>query len=113
MNTVTYSEARNSLKTVCDQAQASHEVTRIVRKNGDMVLLSAEDWESIEETLHLANLPGAIERITFAADYQLLDDLEALLGETGELEEVRAMAAKKILAADIRHMMDQRDISKT
>ena len=41
-----------------------------------------------------------------------MDDLEALLGETGELEEVRAMAAKKILAADIRHMMDQRGISK-
>jgi len=41
-----------------------------------------------------------------------LDDLEILLGETGELEDVRAMAAKKILAADIRHMMDQRGISK-
>ena len=41
-----------------------------------------------------------------------MDDLEALLGETGELEEVRAMAAKKILAADIRHMMNQRGISK-
>ncbi|MDQ6987290.1 MAG: helix-turn-helix transcriptional regulator [Mariprofundaceae bacterium] len=41
-----------------------------------------------------------------------MDDLEALLSETGELEEVRAMAAKKILAADIRHMMDQRGISK-
>jgi len=41
-----------------------------------------------------------------------MDDLEVLLGETGELEEVRAMAAKKILAADIRRMMDQRGISK-
>lgn len=40
------------------------------------------------------------------------DDLEALLAETGELEEVRAMAAKKILAADIRHMMDQRGMTK-
>jgi len=41
-----------------------------------------------------------------------MDDLEALLHETGELEDVRAMAAKKILAADIRLMMDQRGISK-
>ncbi|MFQ5582701.1 MAG: XRE family transcriptional regulator [Mariprofundaceae bacterium] len=40
------------------------------------------------------------------------DDLETLLAETGELEEVRAMAAKKILAADIRHMMDQRGMTK-
>lgn len=85
MNTVTYSEARNRLKTICDQAQTSHDVTRIVRKNGDMVLLSAEDWESIEETLHLVNLPGAIERITAADDYQPLDDIsaEALKGMAG------------------------------
>lgn len=69
MNTVTYSDARNNLKKVCDQTQISHEITRIVRKNGDMVLLSAEDWESIEETLQLVNLPGAIERITQADDY--------------------------------------------
>jgi len=75
MNTVTYSEARNSLKSICDQTRASHDVTRIVRKNGDVVLLSAEDWESIEETLHLANLPGAIERITAADDYQPLGEL--------------------------------------
>ena len=44
MNTVTYSEARKSFKTICDQAQASHDVMRIVRKNGGVVLLSAEDW---------------------------------------------------------------------
>jgi len=75
MNTVTYSEARNSLKSICDQVQASHDVMRIVRKNGDVVLLSAEDWDSIEETLHLANLPGAIERITTADDYQPLTEL--------------------------------------
>jgi len=77
MNTVTYSEARNNLKYICDQVRASHDATRIVRKNGDVVLLSAEDWESIEETLHLVNLPGAIERITGAADYQPLDDVSA------------------------------------
>jgi len=77
MNTVTYSEARNNLKYICDQVQASHDATRIVRKNGDVILLSAEDWESIEETLHLINLPGAIERITEADDYQPLDNVSA------------------------------------
>jgi len=78
MNTVTYSEARNRLNAICDQARASHDVTRIVRKSGDVVLLSAEDWESIEETLHLANLPGAIERITSTDDYQPLGELSAV-----------------------------------
>jgi len=70
MNTVTYSEACNNLKHICDQVQISHDITRIMRKNGDVVLLSAQDWDSIEETLQLINLPGAIERITGADDYQ-------------------------------------------
>ncbi len=75
MNTVSYSEARNNLKRICDQTQASHEVTRIIRKNGDMVLLAAEDWASIEETLQLVDIPGAVERILAADDYQPLDDI--------------------------------------
>lgn len=40
------------------------------------------------------------------------DELEALLEETGELTEVRALAAKKILTADIARLMKQRGISK-
>jgi len=72
MNTVTYSEARNNLKHICDQVQVSHDITRIMRKSGDVVLLSAQDWDSIEETLQIINLPGAIERITGADDFQPL-----------------------------------------
>ncbi|MDX8413779.1 MAG: type II toxin-antitoxin system Phd/YefM family antitoxin [Mariprofundales bacterium] len=75
MNTISYSEARNNLKQICDQAQASHDITRIVRKNGDMILLSAEDWESVKETLQLVDLPGAVERITGADNFQPLDEL--------------------------------------
>lgn len=77
MNAVTYSDARNNLKRLCDEVQTSHEAARILRKNGDMILLSAEDWESIEETLHLVNLPGAIDRITGAEDYQPLTEMTA------------------------------------
>ncbi len=40
------------------------------------------------------------------------DELEALLEETGELTEVRALAAKKILTADIARLMKRRGISK-
>jgi len=50
-------------------------ITRIVRKNGDMILISAEDWESIEETLYLTNQAGAIERIIGADNYQPLQEL--------------------------------------
>jgi len=77
MNAVTYSDARNNLKQLCDEVQTSHEAARILRKNGDMILLSAEDWESIEETLHLVNLPGAVDRITGAEDFQSLTEMTA------------------------------------
>jgi len=41
-----------------------------------------------------------------------MDELETMFAETGELDEVRALAAKKILTADIRLMMDASHISK-
>ena len=39
-------------------------------------------------------------------------ELELMLAETGELDEVRALAAKKILTADLRQMMDETGMSK-
>jgi len=41
-----------------------------------------------------------------------MDELETMFAETGELDDVRALAAKKILTADIRQMMDENNISK-
>ncbi len=40
------------------------------------------------------------------------DDLEKLFAETGELAAVRALASKKILAADIEQMMKEQGVSK-
>jgi len=44
---------------------------------------------------------------------QPIDELEMMFAETDELDEVRALAAKKILTADIRLMMDESNMSKT
>ena len=41
-----------------------------------------------------------------------MDELETMFAETGELDDVRALAAKKILTADIRQMMDESNMSK-
>ncbi len=35
-----------------------------------------------------------------------MDELEQMFVETGELDEVRALAAKKVLTADIQLLMD-------
>jgi len=80
MLSISYSEARNGLKSLCDEVRASHEPALITRKGGDVVLLGSNDWESIQETLHLMDIKGAAERITTASDYQELDsnDVETL-----------------------------------
>jgi DNA-binding Xre family transcriptional regulator len=41
------------------------------------------------------------------------DELEMMFAETGELDEVHALAAKKILTADIRLMMAESKVSNT
>ena len=77
---ISYSEARNGLKSLCDAVNESHEPALITRKGGDVVLLGLSDWESIQETLHVMDIKGAVERITSASDYQSLDehDVESL-----------------------------------
>ena len=55
---VTASAARAGLDRLIDQAVQSHQPTLISGTCGDAVLVSAEDWESIQETLHLLSVPG-------------------------------------------------------
>ncbi|MBN0987612.1 MULTISPECIES: type II toxin-antitoxin system Phd/YefM family antitoxin [Amphritea] len=64
MNIVNYSDARASLKSVMDATCDSHEATVITRKNGgDVVMLSKEDYDSINETLYLLRSPRNAERL--------------------------------------------------
>ncbi|MBD5805171.1 Antitoxin RelJ [Azoarcus sp. Aa7] len=50
MTTVTASEARANLYRLIDDAASSHEPILITGKRGNAVLLSEEDWSSIQET---------------------------------------------------------------
>jgi len=43
----------------------------------------------------------------------LQDGLDMMFAETGELDEVRALAVKKVVTADIRLMMEESNMSKT
>jgi prevent-host-death family protein len=46
-----------------DQAAESHQPIVITGKRHDSVLLSAEDWRAIQETLYLLSVPGMRESI--------------------------------------------------
>jgi len=63
MPTITATEARARLYRLIDEAAASHEPIVISGKRGSAVLISEEDWRSIQETLFLLNIPGMRESI--------------------------------------------------
>ena len=63
MQTLTASQARASLYRLIDQAAESHQPIVITGKRVDAVLVSAEDWDAIQETLYLLSIPGMRESI--------------------------------------------------
>lgn len=63
MQTLTASEARANLYRLIDQAAESHQPIAITGKRANAVLLSAEDWSAIQETLYLLSIPGMRESI--------------------------------------------------
>ena len=60
---ITTSEARADLYRLIDQAAESHQPILISGKRSSAVLVSAEDWQAIQETLYLLSVPGMRESI--------------------------------------------------
>ncbi|PID41999.1 MAG: Txe/YoeB family addiction module toxin [Proteobacteria bacterium] len=63
MTILSATEARSNLYKLIDQTSSSHEPIIITGKRGNAVLLSEEDWKSIQETMFLLNIPGMRESI--------------------------------------------------
>jgi len=59
MRIVTYSEARNGLKSVLDTVEADADITIITRRDGgDAVVMSLAHYERMAETLYLLSHPA-------------------------------------------------------
>jgi antitoxin YefM len=63
MQILTASDARANLYRLMDQTAESHQPITIAGKRHDAVLLSAQDWQAIQETLYLLSVPGMRESI--------------------------------------------------
>ncbi len=63
MSTLTATEARSKLYRLIDQTSLSHEPIVITGKRGNAVLISEDDWRSIQETMYLLNIPNMRESI--------------------------------------------------
>jgi antitoxin YefM len=68
MKVVTYSHARNALKSVLDDVVRDADVTIISRRDaeGDAVVMSLDYYNSVMETLHLLSTPANAEALTRA-----------------------------------------------
>ena len=63
MTTLTATEARTKLYRLLDIISESHKPVHITGKRHSGVLISEEDWNSIQETLNLLSIPKMRESI--------------------------------------------------
>ena len=69
MDVVSYSDARANLKRVMDRVVSDRTHVVVTRqKAGAVVMVSLEDWNAMEETMHLLSNPKNAERLRQAID---------------------------------------------
>jgi len=89
MTTVPLSEAKARLSEIADEVGRTHERVHITRNGREyVVLIAAEDLESIEATLELLADRSAQERLREGED-------EVARGDVLDEEDVRAMLAQR------------------
>jgi prevent-host-death family protein len=89
MTILPLSEVKARLSEIAEEVAATHERVQITKNGRDyVVLMAAEDLESIEATLELLSDAGAQERIALAEQDIAREDV---LGES----EVRALVAER------------------
>jgi antitoxin YefM len=89
MTTMPLSEAKARLSEVADEVDRTHDRVHITRNGREyVVLISAEDLESLEATIELLADPAAMARI---------QDAEAAIarGETTNAEEMALLMAQR------------------
>ena len=63
MRRMNASEAREKLYRLLDETAAAHEPMLITGRRSNAVLVGEEDWNPIQETVHLLSVPGMRESI--------------------------------------------------
>ena len=80
MSSISYTEARNRLAGIWDEAISSREPVEISRRGKESIVLVARDeWEGLKETAHLLRSPANAKRLLAAlhrlseGDGQIMD----------------------------------------
>ena len=81
MTTVTATNARKNWFDILKRSVRGHRIYEITSKDGEVVLLSKEDYDNLVETLELASVPGLVKSVHHARQ-------EIKQGKTYSMEEV-------------------------
>ena len=75
MRTINITSARKELYSLVEAVNCDSVPVLITGKNGNAVLISEEDWNSIQETLYLNSIPGMAESLIQGKESSLEDRL--------------------------------------
>ncbi|KPI06975.1 type II toxin-antitoxin system Phd/YefM family antitoxin [Streptomyces sp. NPDC086989] len=85
---ISASEARATLFPLIERVNTDHAPVRITSKNGDAVLMSADDYDSWQETVYLLRSPANAQRLMEA----VARDREGAPSVTKSMDELRQLA---------------------
>jgi antitoxin YefM len=88
---ISASEARQRLFPLLEQVNTDHEPVRITSKAGDAVLMSADDYDSWQETVYLLRSPENARRLMEAVARDKANH-DASATYTKSIDELRQMA---------------------
>src|SRR5579875_3744580 len=88
---ITASEARSRLFPLIQQVNDDHEPIRINSRSGDAVLMSADDFDSWQETIYLLRSPANARRLMEA----VARDKSGQGGVAKTLEELQGLAGEE------------------
>ena len=80
MKTFSVTKARQNIYSIMERTIEDSEPVQITGKKGDVIMISLEDWNSIQETLHIVSIPGMEESI--------VKGMKESIDECGTLEDI-------------------------
>jgi PHD/YefM family antitoxin component YafN of YafNO toxin-antitoxin module len=78
MKNLTATEARKSLYRLIDEVTVTSEPIQINGKRSSAILIARDDWEALQDTVHLLSIPGMRESIREGLETPIEDCVEEL-----------------------------------
>ena len=88
MNVQTYSETLANFKAAIESVAERHEPLLITSKSADVVMMSREDYDSMQETMYLLSSPNNANRLMASiAEYEAGKVIVTAADTSGEYKE--------------------------